>query len=84
MQTSVENETPMSQKPQTTAWIWMSPVQINPEPPYAVMRWKGGALYAGPAESALAFPPALVDGASLLICPRADALRHAMNSKVEE
>lgn len=62
-------------------WIWASP--FEPVPTYAVMRWKGGALYAGPADSALNFPPALVDGSSMLICDRAQALRHAIDSKVE-
>ncbi len=62
-------------------WIWASPTE--PIPPYAVMRWKGGALYAGPAESTVTFPPALVDGATMMICDRAEALRHAVNAKVE-
>lgn len=62
-------------------WVWVSPV--TSEQSYAVMRWKGGALYAGPADSALNFPPALVDGASMLICSRAEALRHAVNGKIE-
>lgn len=62
-------------------WIWQSPTA--PEPQYAVMRWKGGSLYAGPAESALAFPAQLVEGASMLVCTRAEALRHAVLGKVE-
>lgn len=62
-------------------WTWVSPTE--PIPPYAVMRWKGGSLYAGPAETALNFPPQLVDGASMLICDRAEALRHAIDGKVE-
>ena len=62
-------------------WVWVSPVL--PEQTYAVMRWKGGALYAGPADSAVNFPPALIDQASMLICSRADALRHAIAGKVE-
>lgn len=64
-------------------WTWASPVLMDPEPPYAVMRWKGGVLYAGPADSALQFPPQLVDGASMLICPRAEALKHALEGKVQ-
>lgn len=83
MQSTTSTEERMSQKPQGAAWIWASPVQVFPEPPYAVMRWKGGTLYAGPADSALNFPPTLVDGASLLICTRAEALRHAMDGKME-
>ena len=62
-------------------WIWASP--NDPIPPYAVMRWKGGTLYAGPAETALGFPPALIQGSTLLVCPRAEALRMALESKVE-
>ena len=69
------------QRHSSQPWVWQSP--LDPEPTYAVMRWKGGSLYAGPADSALAFPPQLVDGSSMLICPRAEALRHAINSKVE-
>ncbi len=61
-------------------WIWHCPTA--PEPQYAVMRWKGGSLYAGPVESAIAFPPELVDGSSMLVCSRAEAMRHAMMSKV--
>lgn len=68
------------QRSMAQPWIWQSPTA--PEPQYAVMRWKGGCLYAGPAESALAFPPELVDGASMLVCTRAEALRHAISSKV--
>ena len=62
-------------------WIWASPTA--PIPPYAVMRWKGGTLYAGPAETALGFPPSLIQGSTLLVCPRAEALRMAIDSKVE-
>lgn len=62
-------------------WIWAAP--NAPIPIYAVMRWKGGVLYAGPADTATGFPPSLVDGASMLICDRAEALRHAINSRVE-
>lgn len=62
-------------------WIWSAPEA--PVPPYAVMRWKGGALYAGPANSTLEFPPTLIDGASTLICSRAEALRHAVNGRIE-
>lgn len=62
-------------------WIWQSPTA--PEPQYAVMRWKGGSLYAGPADSALAFPPELVEGSSMLVCSRAEALRHAVMGKVQ-
>ena len=62
-------------------WVWATPCADNQN--YAVMRWKGGALYAGPADSAINFPPALIDQASMLICNRADALRHAVAGKVE-
>ena len=62
-------------------WIWHSPSE--PVPTYAVMRWKGGTLYAGPADSAFAFPAEIIDGSSMLMCSRAEALRHAINSKVE-
>jgi hypothetical protein len=47
------------------------------------MRWKGGSLYAGPVESAIAFTPELVEGSSLLVCSRAEAMRHAVLGKVQ-
>lgn len=62
-------------------WVWADPKQQ--EPAYAVMRWKAGPLFAGPTESALAFPASLVEGASLYVCPRAEALRMAISGKVE-
>lgn len=62
-------------------WIWHCPTA--PEPQYAVMRWKGGSLYAGPVESAIAFTPELVEGSSLLVCSRAEAMRHAVLGKVQ-
>lgn len=69
------------QRVRSEPWVWADPRADVPS--YAVMRWKGGSLYAGPADSALNFPPALVEGSSMLICPRADALRHAINGKIE-
>ncbi len=69
------------QRIRSEPWVWADPKAE--ETSYAVMKWKGGSLYAGPAESALNFPPALVEGASMLICPRAEALRHALNGKIE-
>lgn len=67
---------------QTYAWTWVSPVPLDPEPLYAVMKWKGGALYAGPADTAQSFPPHLVDESSIRLCPRSEALRVAVESRV--
>jgi len=47
------------------------------------MKWKGGTLYAGPADSAMAFPSNMLVGSTMLMCDRAEALRLAMNGKVE-
>ena len=69
------------QRIRSEPWVWADPGASIPS--YAVMRWKGGSLYAGPADSALNFPPALVQGASMLICDRAEALRHAVDGKIE-
>lgn len=63
-------------------WAWASTIMPD-EQKYAVVRWKTGALYAGPIEAALAFPPALLDEASMQYCTRAEALRVAMTSKVQ-
>jgi hypothetical protein len=43
----------------------------------------GGTLYAGPADSAVGFPKPLLDGATMMLCSRAEALRMAMNGKIE-
>jgi len=56
---------------------------VAPVPSYAVMKWKGGTLYAGPADSAMAFPSNMLVGSTMLMCDRAEALRLAMNGKVE-
>ena len=69
------------QRPVANPWIWADP--NTQEPTYAVMKWKAGALYAGPADTALAFPSVLLDGSSMLMCSRAEALRMAVESKVE-
>lgn len=69
------------QRPVATPWIWADPHAEVPT--YAVMKWKAGALYAGPADTALAFPKVLVDGSSMFMCSRAEALRLAVESKVE-
>lgn len=70
------------QRPVAHPWVWADPYAEVPT--YAVMKWKAGAFYAGPAETALAFPKMLVDGASMLMCSRAEALRLAVESRVEE
>ena len=62
-------------------WVWVPPSM--PEPQYAVMRWMGGTLYAGPASSAADLPKPLMAGATMLLCTRAEALRMAMNGKIE-
>lgn len=66
-------------------WIWVTPPvgELEAANSYAVMRWKNGALYAGPAGAALDFPPQLVDEASVTFCSRAEALRHAVEGKVQ-
>lgn len=62
-------------------WVFHDPTAA--ETTYVVMRWKGGALYAGPADSTFAFPAEIIDGSSMLMCSRAEALRHAIDSKVQ-
>ncbi len=62
-------------------WVWANPDAR--EEPYAVLRWKGGALYAGPQESTRAMPPQLIDAASLVVCSRAEALRQAINGEIK-
>ena len=69
------------QRAAVNPWVWVDPAAQ--EPSYAVMRWKAGPLYAGPTESAVAFPPSLLDGSSMIVLPRADALRMALSGKVE-
>ena len=69
------------QRVRSEPWVWADPNAAIP--PYAVMRWKGGTLYAGPADTAFGFPPALIQGSTLMVCPRAEALRMAIDSKVE-
>lgn len=61
-------------------WTWVPPMDDTRT--YAVVKWKTGHYYAGPAEAALALPANLVDTDTMHYCSRADAMRLAMNSKV--
>lgn len=63
-------------------WVWANP-DVKEEP-YAVLRWKGGALYAGPEESTRTMPRQLIDVGTMTICSRADALRQAINGEVRQ
>ena len=61
-------------------WAWASP--INEELPYAAVILNNGGTYAGPADGILPFAPVLTEGASMLVCTRAEALRHALAGKL--
>lgn len=63
-------------------WTWASTIMPD-DKHYAVVRWKNGAFYAGPAEAALSFPPILLDEATFQYCTRAEALRVAVESQVK-
>lgn len=63
------------------SWIWCAP--NAPEVPYATVCLKGGQTYAGPADAIVPFADTLVEGATMLICDRAEALRAALRGSVE-
>lgn len=62
-------------------WAWASPSE--PEPTYAAVILNGGGTYAGPADGILPFAPALTEGATMRVCPRAEALRMALRGVIE-
>lgn len=69
------------QRMMSEPWVWANPAAK--EEPYAVLRWKGGALYAGPEESTRTMPRQLIDAGTMIVCSRADALRQAINGEVK-
>lgn len=63
-------------RPVSAAWTWAPP--FSPDPPYAAVRLKDGKSYAGPVEGIMQFATIVDEDAPVLFCPRAEALRHAL------
>ena len=62
-------------------WVWQPP--DAPEVPYAALQTKAGQTYAGPADGIVPFAQELADGATMMICTRAEALRLAVRGYIE-
>ena len=62
-------------------WIWADPTVADA--PYAAVCLKNGSTYAGPADCIIPFTQELTNGADMMVCPRAEALRYAIRGSLE-